>query len=47
MTEYKGNINLVKKNLEKKTIKQIKKWKIKYNQIVFGKVSYDLLIDDK
>ena len=31
----------------KKTIKQIKKWKIKYNQIVFGKLSYDLLIDDK
>ena len=29
------------------TKNQLKKWKIKYNKLIMGKPSYDLLIDDK
>ena len=40
-----------KKLAEKKgysfTKKQLKLWKLKYNELIFGKASYDLFIDDK
>ena len=26
---------------------QLKKWKVDYNELIFGKPSYDLFIDDK
>ena len=26
---------------------QLKKWKVNYNELIFGKPSYDLFIDDK
>ena len=29
------------------TFKQLKKWNIKFNKLIFGKPSYDLFIDDK
>ena len=29
------------------TKKQLKKWKVKHNKLIFGKPSYDLIIDDK
>ena len=29
------------------TITQLKKWNVKYNKLIFGKPSYDLIIDDK
>ena len=36
------------KTLAKKiTVSQLKIWKVKYNKLIFGKPSYDLIIDDK
>jgi len=29
------------------TQKQLKKWKVKYHYLIFGKPSYDIIIDDK
>ena len=29
------------------TQNQLKKWKVKYHYLIFGKPSYDILIDDK
>lgn len=29
------------------TKQQLKKWKVKYNELIFGKPSFDLFIDDK
>ena len=29
------------------TLRQLKKWNVKYHKIYFGKPSYDLFIDDK
>lgn len=29
------------------TLKQLKKWNVKYNKLIFGKPSYDIFIDDK
>ena len=29
------------------TLKQLKKWGVKYNQLIMGKPSFDLYIDDK
>ena len=29
------------------TIRQLKRWKVKFHKIFFGKISYDLLVDDK
>lgn len=29
------------------TKRQLNKWKVKYDQLIFGKPSYDLFIDDK
>ena len=31
----------------KKTFNQLKKWKIKYHRLIFGKPSFDLFIDDR
>ena len=25
----------------------LKKWKVKYHELIFGKISYDLIVDDK
>ena len=48
---YMGRTNDNKRLAELKaknlTINQLKKWKVKYNKIYFGKISYDLIIDDK
>lgn len=41
------NIDLAKKKNEKITIPQLKKWGLKFNEIIFGKPSYALFIDDK
>lgn len=47
MGRYSGNINLVKKKIRPLTLRQLKKWKVKYHKVYFGKPSYDLFIDDK
>lgn len=48
---FMGRSNEDKILAEKKglkfTKKQLKKWNLKYNEIIFGKPSYDLIIDDK
>mgnify|MGYP001471382906 FL=1 len=41
------NINKVKKQGYLKTLKQLKKWELKFNQLIMGKPSFDLLVDDK
>jgi len=47
MTRYKGNVSLVKKKLSKLTINSLKTWNLKYHKLVFGKIAYDVIIDDK
>ena len=47
MIRYNGNISLVKKKLGNITINSLKSWKLKYHKLVFGKIHYDFIIDDK
>ncbi len=47
MGRSKENPILAKKKAFKITIAQMKKWGVKYHKIIFGKPSYDFLIDDK
>lgn len=50
-SRYMGRSNerktLAKKKAEPITKKQLKKWGVKYNHLIFGKPSYDYFIDDK
>jgi hypothetical protein len=39
--------SLAKKKGLKMTIKQLKKWELKYHKLIMGKPSYDIIIDDK
>jgi len=41
------NVKLVKKKYYKKTYNQLKSWNLKFHQLIMGKPSYDLLVDDK
>ena len=47
MGKFNGNIKLVKKNYSHLTKMHLKKWKVKYHELIFGKTSYDLIVDDK
>ena len=47
MGRNKENIIKAKKQGYKMTMKQLKKWKVKYHKLIFGKPSFDLFIDDK
>ena len=47
MGKFNGNLNLVLKAYKKMTISQLKKWKINYHNLYFGKPSYDIFVDDK
>ena len=47
MGRNNDNISKAKKQGYKMTENQLKKWKIKYHKLVFGKTSFDLFIDDK
>ena len=47
MTRYGGDVSLVKKKLNKITTNSLKKWKLKYHKLIFGKIYYDFIIDDK
>lgn len=47
MSQYKGNVALIYSELYSKTIQQLDAWGLKYDQLVMGKIHYDLLIDDK
>ncbi len=41
------NVNLAKKQGRKLTVKQLKNWNVSYHKLIFGKPSFDILIDDK
>tara|TARA_B100001250_G_C19489698_1_gene652503 strand:+ start:379 stop:744 length:366 start_codon:yes stop_codon:yes gene_type:complete len=47
MGRNKENIKKAKKNGYEITLKQMKKWKVKYHKLIIGKPSYDLFVDDK
>ena len=40
-------ISLAKRQGYKKTYSQLKKWKLNFNKLIFGKPSYDIFVDDK
>ena len=41
------NYKLVKKKYFNRTQKQLKKWKVDFDELILGKPSYDYFIDDK
>lgn len=47
MGRNNDNANLAKKQGYEFTFKQLKKWKLKFHKLIFGKPSYDFIIDDK
>ena len=47
MGRNKENIAKAKSQGFKMTIEQLKKWKLKFHKLIFGKPSFDLFIDDK
>ena len=47
MGRNKDNIKLAKKQGYKTTYAQLKKWKIKFHQLIIGKPSFDIFVDDK
>lgn len=47
MGRSKENVNKAKKKGYTFTKKQLSKWKVNYHELIFGKPSYDLIIDDK
>tara|TARA_Y100000816_G_C26022616_1_gene535030 strand:+ start:221 stop:556 length:336 start_codon:yes stop_codon:yes gene_type:complete len=47
MGRSNDNANKAKKKAYDMTVKQLKKWKLKYHKLFFGKISYDIIIDDK
>jgi hypothetical protein len=47
MSTLKGDLTEIKKNLSVITEETLKKYNVKYHELIFGKTHYDLLIDDK
>jgi len=47
MGRHNDNFKLVKKKYYRKTLNQVKKWKIDFDVLLMGKPSYDYFIDDK
>tara|TARA_B110000027_G_scaffold114254_1_gene123755 strand:+ start:222 stop:572 length:351 start_codon:yes stop_codon:yes gene_type:complete len=47
MGRNKENAIKAKQQAQTLTKKQLKKWKVNYNQLIFGKPSFDVYIDDK
>jgi uncharacterized HAD superfamily protein len=47
MGRSKENVSLAKKRGYNLTIKQLIKWRVKFHKLIFGKPSYDFIIDDK
>ena len=47
MGRTKNNRLLAIKKGMKLTIRQLKKWRVKYHKLILGKPSYDLVVDDK
>lgn len=47
MGTYNGNVKKVNKKFYLFTKKQLKNWKLKYHELILGKISYDVFVDDK
>ena len=47
MGRSKENVLLAKKRGYNFTYKQLKKWGVKFDKLIFGKPSFDYIIDDK
>ena len=47
MGRNKENAIKAKQQAQTLTKKQLKKWQVNYNQLIFGKPSFDVYIDDK
>ena len=47
MGKFKGNSKKATKYGYKKTFTQLKKWELNFHELILGKPSYDLFIDDK
>ena len=47
MGRSKENSSKAKKLGYNLTMRQLKKWNVKYHELIIGKPSYDLVIDDK
>lgn len=47
MTTHKGSISLVYNNLFETTKSQLVNWGIKHHELILGKPSFDIVIDDK
>jgi len=47
MGKFKGDEKKARRHGYKKTFKQLKKWKLNFNQLILGKPNYDLFVDDK
>ena len=47
MGRNKENANLASRQGKQFTKNQLKKWNVKYHNLIMGKPSYDILIDDK
>jgi len=47
MGRSKENVIEAKKKGYLLTLNQLKKWGVKYNKLMMGKPSYDIIVDDK
>lgn len=47
MGRNKDNSKKINIKIKLKTKKQLKIWGVKYHKLIFGKPSYDIMIDDK
>lgn len=47
MNYFKGDISLIYTKLYSLTEKQLQSWGILYDELIMGKIHYDLIIDDK
>ena len=47
MGRNNDNVIKAKKMATQITLLQLKKWKVMYNELIFGKPSFDIYIDDK
>ena len=47
MGRSKDRSSVAKNKYYKLTLKQLNSWKVKFHKLYFGKITYDLLVDDK
>ena len=47
MSTLNGNLEEINTILYPQTYEDLKKWGVKFNKLIMGKLHYDLLIDDK